>query len=103
MTNMQRFRERYVRNSCDAGALYLCPAYVLERIKGEALALLASRPDSSWLRDQACVVVGYVEAFAFYQAGEFPWGHVTQRLSRMRRIIFRAEHLAKKMPHLKAA
>jgi hypothetical protein len=71
--------------------------YVLAQIKGEAMALHAARPENSWLADQACVVIGYVEAFQYYREGEFPWGHVAERLGRMRGVIARAEVLARKV------
>lgn len=91
---MRRFLDRYLVGRSDFVPLYAIPEYVLGRIKGEALALHASRPNNSWLRDQATIVIGYVEAYGFYRPDEYPWGHVVEILSKMRRIIARAERLA---------
>jgi hypothetical protein len=67
------------------------PAYVIAALRGEALALLAVRPESSWLRDQATIIVGYTEAFKYYGAGEFPTDYIVEKLKAMRRIIVQAE------------
>lgn len=94
---MRRFVDRYVANhGADAAHLYVIPEYVLGRLKGEAMALSECRPNNHWLRDQATIVIGYVEAYAFFPEDEFPWGHVVEIISKMRRIIVRAEHLAAK-------
>lgn len=80
--------DRAARYFSDGGAhqdtLDRIPDYVLGKIQGEALALLAVNPDNRWLLNQVCVIFGYIEAFTFYPDGEFPWGHVVGRLFRMR-------------------
>lgn len=95
---MRRFVDCYAHTStAHRGRLYEMPEYVLGRIRGEALALSECRPDSRWLRDQATIILGYVEAFGFYADGEFPWGHVVAILSRMRTMIVSSERLAAKI------
>ncbi len=95
---MERVTKYFSRDHWAAGRLNKLPGYVLARIKGEAFALHAARPENSWMRDQACVVIGYVEAFEWYAPGEFPWDHVIGRLRRMRHVIARAEASRKTVP-----
>lgn len=94
---MTSFFQRYVRKSNDAWVLNADPAYVLERLRGEAIALHAARPQNRWILDQACIVIGYVEAYHAYGENEFPWDHIVAKLCNIRRIIARAEHLSKRL------
>ncbi len=88
-----QFRDLYLAG----GGIWREPAYVLARVKGEALALSHSRPDSLWVQNQACVVLGYVELYGHYEEQEFPWGHVVEKLCGMRKMIQRGNHLANRM------
>lgn len=50
----------------------------------QAEALIAGSRFAMKMRDQASIVRGYVELFATYEPGQFPWEHVEEIVARMR-------------------
>jgi hypothetical protein len=84
----------------EQGCLLSIPAYQLARIRGEALAILECRPEARWLLNQCCVVVGYVEAFAYYDPGAFPWPYLVEKLRAMRRFV--SDSLIVRAPRVQA-